>query len=240
MPVESTGNTRFLGDISKGPITVILVKKAFTDIGYKEIDKPVVIIVGSRTAGSPPEAGKARCLGNIGKGSIAVILVKIIVVIAERSRCSGLQFFQSRTVDYVNVQESIVVIIKPANPTSVGLDHGRFLRPAADCDSVNPGSGADLTKLNFRLQLGRGFFGCLVRFLDGHKGNPRDQKRGDPKDSFHYCITDNNPKIPLSGRRRKTNFSHGSNWSLICFPVPAATRRVSEPPEHLRNLLCLS
>jgi hypothetical protein len=36
MPVESTGHARFLGYVSKGPITIILVKKAFADIGNKE------------------------------------------------------------------------------------------------------------------------------------------------------------------------------------------------------------
>src|SRR5438445_8816073 len=110
----SAEQSRRLGYIREGPITVVAVKNVFTEIRAEHIIEAVIIVVSNADSGCPSNASQSSFVCNVGKCTIAIVLIKAI------SRPFG-PTFKPGAGKNKNIHPAVVVVIDEGAPAA-----GRF------------------------------------------------------------------------------------------------------------------
>src|SRR5580700_7404110 len=135
-------------DISEGPIVIVVIKPVLSVVGNVDIGPTVVVIVGHGHAESPAFIGDAGLVGYVGKCSI------VIIVKEHSARCSSLAFQRSngRTVEQVDVEPTVVIVIKKSHSRARSLEDRSLFWCAGDVSElIQPCLLRDIEKGNGRI-----------------------------------------------------------------------------------------
>src|SRR5437762_9088726 len=97
----------FFGDISKCTVMIVVIKTIFAVVGDVDVWPAVVIVVADGNAGPPSFIRDAALLSNIAKRAVMIVAQKHGL----RRRLFALQSCHGRTIQQIDVEPAIVVII---------------------------------------------------------------------------------------------------------------------------------
>src|ERR1700722_12041386 len=107
-----------LGDVGKGTVTVVLIKRVLAVVGHEEIIVTIVVVVADATGLSPAgfvlQAGACRY---IGKGAIAIVLEKMTARFLP-----GGKAFESPAVDEEEIEPAIGVVVVEGESAAGGFE----------------------------------------------------------------------------------------------------------------------
>src|ERR1019366_3956413 len=120
------GESRLFSDISKSPVTVVVVEGVSIHAADKDVLVSVVVVVSDGHAGIVPSPGEPSLFRHIRKRAVSVVMEEPVPVF----RRSLLQAGYVRTVGEKDIQVSVIVIIEYGNTASHGFRR-MFLRSFA-------------------------------------------------------------------------------------------------------------
>src|SRR5579863_8035173 len=115
---KTAADSRFLGHITEGPVSVVVKELIAIESGHIQIHKSIIVVIARGHAHCVADAGQACFLGNIGKGSVSVIAKEPVV----ETGIALLQRWNFCPVRKEDVQEPIIVVVEQRNAAGHGLD----------------------------------------------------------------------------------------------------------------------
>src|SRR5580692_1843411 len=109
--VQKPGGLRY---VRKRAVAIVAVKDVLSEVGAKNIFKPVVIVVPDANARSPADGTQARLFCNVRERPITIVLVQSV-------RGLGRSAFEPGATQQKNIHPSIVVIINERAAASGGF-----------------------------------------------------------------------------------------------------------------------
>src|SRR5277367_3099384 len=106
-----------LGDVGKGTVTVVLIKRVLAVVGHKEIIVAIVVVVAHTTGLAPAsfvfQTGTRR---HISKCAIAIVLEKMTT-----GFLPGRKAFESPAIDEEEIEPAIRVVVVEGEPAARGF-----------------------------------------------------------------------------------------------------------------------
>jgi len=122
-----TGDSRFLGHVCEGAVTIVVQELVVVDAGNVKIDEAIIVIVAGGHSHGVADALQASFLGYIGEGGIPVVAEEPVGItgIALLKRRDG------RAIGKENVQQAVIVVVEDSNAAG-----HRFKRVPLRTDAV--------------------------------------------------------------------------------------------------------
>ena len=112
------GYAGFFGDVGEGAVVVVVVETVLAEVGDVDVGPAVVVVVGDGYAYAPAVVGDSSFIGDVGEGAV--------VIVVEESGFGSGSFaslgFEGGTVDEVNVEPAVVVVVDEAHAGAIGFD----------------------------------------------------------------------------------------------------------------------
>ena len=156
MPLKATGYTGRFRHVSERAIAIVAEKIRLPDVGKEKIGEAIVVVIGRGAACTPSKRTHTGLLRNVGESAVTVVAIEIVVVRAAAAGSFGIQIFQRPAIHDVQIEQAVVVIVKPADAAAVNLDNGRLARLSANRDTVEARTGACVAKPDTRSRRIRG------------------------------------------------------------------------------------
>ena len=86
----------------------------------------------------------------------------------------GIQIFQRPAIDDVQIQQTVVVIVEPADTAAIDFDHGGFALLSANSDTVEARPGSRVAKPDAR---SRCFVGAEMQAHRRHENQNRSENK---------------------------------------------------------------
>src|SRR5579872_1805135 len=112
-----------LGDVSERAVAVVVKENVAAPEGAEQVVPSIIVIVADANACLPSTASQARFLCDIGECAVAVVLVEM----GCRLFAGGPVFIDPIPIGEVDVEPTVVVVIKKSDATALRLDDDAFV-----------------------------------------------------------------------------------------------------------------
>src|SRR5262249_35161156 len=120
-------DTGLAGYICEGSISIVMEEDVVSPEATEEIIPAVVVVVADADASLPSGTGEAGFCGDVGEGPVAIVFEQV------GRRCgSGRPVrIEARAVREIDVEPTVIVVVKECEAASLGLDDVAFAINAA-------------------------------------------------------------------------------------------------------------
>ena len=114
------------GDVGKGAVVIVAVEAIPAEVRHKNVGPAIVVVVADGNAEAPAIVGDAGLLGDVGEGAVVVVVEERGV---GRGDFAGERVVR-RSVDEIDVEPAVVVVVEQADSGAVGLEDELLFRRA--------------------------------------------------------------------------------------------------------------
>src|SRR5260370_6786660 len=117
-------NSGLLGYIGKRAIVIVVVEAILSPVCDEDVGPTIVVIIADSYAESPPVVRDACLGGNVSKRAVMIVMKKR----GMGSLFPAIEGIESRAVYQINIQPTVVIVIKQRDAGSIRVDDERLLR----------------------------------------------------------------------------------------------------------------
>ncbi len=144
--VQGAAQARFRGYVRERTVAIIVKELISIDVGHKQVGPAVIIVVPHCHAHPIAGSGHSGALGDVRERSIAVVVEQAVVILRSR-------FHQRRhlgSVDQVNVEQAVSVVVEQRNASGHGFRLVLFRSRAVLRDKMHAGFWSDVLERDVR------------------------------------------------------------------------------------------